>query len=136
MKILNLNCTRCKKKLTEHEGRYCNVCVRTMDADKKRRAETDTIRPCKECGVDLINPAPNRKWCVTCSKKRTKEAEKEQSKRRSAERKIMTELRRTKMPSNCRVKDENYDRYKGTVNPMFLVRGKISNSNIISAMGA
>ena len=138
-KELKLGCTRCKKKLTEDEGIYCDKCVAYMEAEKKKRKETDTFRPCKnrECTNIMKNPAPNRKWCDECREVKNKEAYVRQELRRSAKRKAITAAKKALKPVVIR-KDgtDPFDRHKGTINKKFLVRGLVSDTNVHSRMEA
>ena len=128
MRELNLSCKRCQKKLDEHEGRYCDNCVKTMEKAKQDRLETDTVRACKDCGIDMINPAPNRKWCEVCAVKQKSTYIKTNNARRKSVRQVQKE---NNLPPTI-----YKDRYVNTINPMFLTRGTISNNNRMSAMEA
>ena len=108
-KELNLGCTRCKKLLKDDEGVYCDSCVDYMDKLKQERKDTIHIRPCKECGNDMINPANNRKWCESCSEDNRKATLKKHDKAR----KIRTA--KTKMILSKDIK----------IDPKWLTRGKI-----------
>ena len=37
----------------------------------ERTAQTDHYRQCKTCPTQMVNPAPNRKWCDECKKEKT-----------------------------------------------------------------
>ena len=108
-KEMNLGCTRCKKLLKDYEGVYCDSCVDYMDKLKEERKDTIHIRPCEECGVDMINPAGNRKWCELCSKDNKRKA----IIKRTAEVKIRT----------AKVKSLSSKEIK--IDPKWLTRGKI-----------
>ena len=81
-KELSLGCTRCQKLLRSDEGLYCDVCVATIAKLKAERKRTVHTRPCKDCGVQMIRPAGNRKWCEKCSLIRRKKAITKQIKER------------------------------------------------------
>ena len=62
-----MKCSRCRKKITE--GKYCNNCTKNRKEEREHNARTDTYRQCKTCPTQMINPAPNQKWCDECKKK-------------------------------------------------------------------
>ena len=75
MKEMKLNCSTCKAKLKEGDEKYCAKCIKRVIDNKARRAAGSFSRDCKECGVSMLNPAPNKKWCGDCGldRKRTQE---------------------------------------------------------------
>ena len=111
-----MKCKTCKKKLTEGESDYCSVCVNRRNEEKKRRAETDWYRPCKDCEVEMKNPAPNRKYCPTCAKKRQRAAIKEKDAVRKKERDIL----RAANPKRRQRAGDSTDVHKGDIDPKWL----------------
>ena len=75
-------CSRCRKKLTDGEDKYCSRCVARITADRERRASTDHYRPCRACNEPMKNPSPNRQRCPSCVKLRRIETWKAQEKKR------------------------------------------------------
>ncbi len=127
-------CSTCKKKLASDENKYCTICVIRIESDKIRRRNTDYFRPCKECGVDMKNPASNRKWCVECGDKIRTAQQAEQTLIRNAKRKAIRDAERAKGIKPQQRAICSTDRYKNTINPKYLVRGLISNNRNVSMM--
>ena len=114
--IMDMKCKTCKKKLTEGEDKYCSVCVNRMNNEKKRRAETDYFRPCQDCGEDMKNPAPNRKSCIKCGKKKQRIAIDARDARLKKER----DARRANNPNRRQRAGDKTDVHTGTIDPKWL----------------
>ncbi len=110
--IMNMKCKTCKKKLTEGESHYCSICVDRRNAEKKRAAETGWHRPCKNCGEEMKNPAPNRKWCKECSAIKKRESWVTQAE--------MNKKRRIKVKEKVMAIDDSTNVVKDQINPKWL----------------
>ncbi len=113
---MNMLCTTCKRKLVEGEVKYCSTCTERMVKEKERRANTDSYRPCLECGEDMKNPAPNRKWCKACGLKLMRSKQAAHDVKRKARR---DEIRKDNPKKRQRAADPT-DVHKSTINPYFL----------------
>ncbi len=118
-------CKRCNERVYEESMRkYCNKCKTILKAKsypKKHVAKINKDRPCADCKEPMINPAGNRLRCVHCAKKTQREQAAGHDK-----------VRKKRQLSKTTSKDI----YKGTINKMFLTRGKIHSHQITTMTGA
>ncbi len=112
---MKLKCKRCKQPTAGKD--YCDGCTIKIAEEKQKRKDTDHYRPCEECGTEMKNPAPNRKWCGDpCRKESARIRQAAYDARRKAKR----DAARVNNPNKRQRAGDKTDVHKGGINPYFL----------------
>ncbi len=106
----NTPCEECKDTLTR--TKYCKPCSQIVKVRKERERRNIPTKKCADCNADILQ---RKTYCDNCRIDRAYHTQVRYNKPEVAECKELTKTR-----------GENKD--KGSINPMFLVRGLVSNT--------